>query len=299
MLRTTPNTRTAATAVLSVRSRRRGSTSSGSPPWRSIQPARLASAHGNRSTHSARRRDADVRPPQEYASTGMGSSWAGPHGRKEPAPSSPATSRVRGTSRMSSGGVPPTPWTRSSTISSYRGIPLSSGRRDRMAPPNLLAGRDRTTSEQSPERAAVDLAEVGLGHRVDEHYRPGVLVRLEPLQHELLQLLFRDFVPGDHEGDGAQEAGLVLDGHSGGLRHRGVLEETALEFLGSEPLALHLHRIVGSPAVGEITLRVPRDEIAGHHPVAAERLRCGVEVLPVTEAPGVAPDPQAAHLPVR
>src|ERR1700752_4006741 len=151
------------------------------------------------------------------------------------------------------------------------------------------------------EFAAVDLAEVGARERVEESDRARRLVGLKALPREALQLLgeARTLLRGDHERVRLRQAARVLDPDDRDLFHKGMLEETALDLLGGEPLAAHLEQTLRTAAVGEVAVLVAPEQVAGDIPFAAERRARLLHLLPVPDRARVAAYPHHSHFAVR
>src|SRR5436309_4277746 len=127
-----------------------------------------------------------------------------------------------------------------------------------------------------------------------------ILVGLEPLPHERLQLLGQPLVRRcrDHERMRLDETVLPHDADHGDLLHRGVLQQTVLDFLRREPLARHLEQVVGPTAVGEVAVGGATHHVAGHVPLSPEPLLGLIHLLPIADRARVAAHPQRTHLAV-
>ena len=151
-----------------------------------------------------------------------------------------------------------------------------------------------------PQLPPIHLSQVRRRKRFHEDDLPWVLVRLQPVADERLQLL-RQAVPAlarDHVGAWLDQAVRIGHPHDRDLGDGGMLKQAALDLGRREPLSRHLEQLVGPPAVGEVAVRVPPDQVAGHHPFPAKAALTLVELLPVAQRPRAAPHPQMTDRPV-
>src|SRR6202035_6164250 len=77
---------------------------------------------------------------------------------------------------------------------------------------------------------------------------------------------------------------------------RRMADQAALDLLRHEPAPADLEDVVGPAAVGEVAVLVAGEEIAGHHPLAAEGLGGLLHLLPVADGARAALDPEPPRL---
>src|SRR5690606_41448301 len=75
-----------------------------------------------------------------------------------------------------------------------------------------------------------------------------------------------------------------------------MIEEDRLQFLGSEPLPLHLDRIVSPATMGHVPVGGDGDQVTAHEPRRPECLSGPLGVAPVAEAERLPLDPESTHL---
>jgi len=137
------------------------------------------------------------------------------------------------------------------------------------------------------QRGAVDLAQMGKRERVDKEDSARMLVRLQLSEDVLAQIILRDLVFLDYEGNRLDQAVLILDHDYRGFGDGRVLEQAGLDLDRAQPFAFDLEGVVGSASVrddapfgvGSLQWFVNADfshhyfSIADEHPELDDQLR--------------------------
>lgn len=123
-----------------------------------------------------------------------------------------------------------------------------------------------------------------------------MLVRLQLSEDVLAQIILRDLVFLDYEGNRLDEAVLILDHDHHGFGDGRVLEQAGLDLDRAQPFSFDLEGVVGSASVRDDAPFVDRDQVSADHPVVTENAGGQFRLFPVTECGRFALYPQETRL---
>src|SRR5215469_6991770 len=139
-----------------------------------------------------------------------------------------------------------------------------------------------------PQEEALDLARLRLRELVEELDLARILMAPDAALdhiHDLVRQSRRRRVAGleHHEGLDDVPAERIRLADDGGLRHRRVAEDRALDLEGTDPIAGALDHVVRPSLEPEVAIGVPPPEVADGHPAVAIETPRPPLVSPVAE----------------